>query len=391
MPSNSVDSNILFSTFQHLKGIGPKTERELWKKGIFTWDDFEEDFYDKQLALFNDFAEDSHVSKVQASRQALLQHDADFFASLLPQKEYYRIVLSFYPQTIFLDIETTGLSKYYDYITIVGWSIGGIYNYFIKGDDDSLLKKHLNQAKCIVTFNGSIFDIPFLKQEFKNIKIPKTHVDLRFFSKHAGLSGGQKEIEKKIGLNRPKEIEKVDGKAATVLWYKYRQGNLRALYKLIKYNYLDITGMEAIFDEVVKRITNTNEFKYLYQKSTQGELGKSKTKFKLKIPKESWKQKLEILDSSFKSVTIKDLTTKNQLRIIGLDLTGSEKRASGLCLIDVDTAHTSLLNSDLDIINYTINQKPHLISIDSPLSLPSGRISVHDDDPGEKIRYHASM
>ena len=32
---------ILEYTFQHLAGFGETKERELWKKNIFTWDDFE--------------------------------------------------------------------------------------------------------------------------------------------------------------------------------------------------------------------------------------------------------------------------------------------------------------------------------------------------------------
>jgi uncharacterized protein YprB with RNaseH-like and TPR domain len=41
-----------------------------------------------------------------------------------------------------LDIETTGLSRYYNNITIVGWSIGNKYNVYIKEKMIIALDKH---------------------------------------------------------------------------------------------------------------------------------------------------------------------------------------------------------------------------------------------------------
>jgi predicted nuclease with RNAse H fold/dephospho-CoA kinase len=50
--------------------------------------------------------------------------------------------------------------------------------------------------------------------------------------------------------------------------------------------------------------------------------------------------------------------------------------------LDNDHAITKLLGSDGVIIKETLDSKPNLVSIDSPLSLPVGRVSVSDDDPG---------
>jgi len=81
-----------------------------------------------------------------------------------------------------------------------------------------------------------------------------------------------------------------------------------------------------------------------------------------------------------------DLFPKNRdaLRIVGIDLTGSENRPSGLCLLDGLQATTSSVSDDDSIIANTLAARPHLVSIDSPLSLPKGRVSVSDDDPGRK-------
>jgi len=43
-----------------------------------------------------------------------------------------------------------------------------------------------------------------------------------------------------------------------------------------------------------------------------------------------------------------------------------------------------MISTDADIIEKTIQAKPHLISIDSPLCLPFGRNTVFDDDPARE-------
>jgi uncharacterized protein YprB with RNaseH-like and TPR domain len=42
-------------------------------------------------------------------------------------------------QVVFLDVETTGLSWYYDELTLVGWARDGTYRTYINGDDPSEL------------------------------------------------------------------------------------------------------------------------------------------------------------------------------------------------------------------------------------------------------------
>src|SRR4051812_30950529 len=79
---------------------------------------------------------------------------------------------------LFLDIETTGLSRYYDELTLVGYMLEGRYSVHIKGDDPAPLLEALETADSLVTFNGTLFDVPFLLQTFEDATIPTTHVDL---------------------------------------------------------------------------------------------------------------------------------------------------------------------------------------------------------------------
>lgn len=69
-------------------------------------------------------------------------------------------------------------------------------------------------------------------------------------------------------------------------------------------------------------------------------------------------------------------------KIIGLDLTGSEKRASGWAFLENGHVITKRIKTDAEIIEKITNLNPSLVSIDCPLSLPKGRINVGDDDPG---------
>ena len=70
-------------------------------------------------------------------------------------------------------------------------------------------------------------------------------------------------------------------------------------------------------------------------------------------------------------------------RVIGIDLTGSEQRASGLALLQaVDVgyeAQTMRVKSDSDIEKATIEVAPELVSIDSPLSLPEKPDKIYRD------------
>jgi predicted nuclease with RNAse H fold/dephospho-CoA kinase len=88
------------------------------------------------------------------------------------------------------------------------------------------------------------------------------------------------------------------------------------------------------------------------------------------------------------NISLKDIaysTKFSHIRVVGIDLCGSETRQSGWSLLKGDYVFTQLLKSDADIIAATIDVKPTVVSIDSPLSLPKGRVSVDDDDPGRKV------
>ncbi len=379
---------MLHATFQHLvRGISADKEVALWKKGVLSWEDFERTHVAQQ-SLFTDGIADAY-SPFAAARAALQSEDASFFAKQLGPREQFRIPLALPNRTLFLDIESTGLSRYYDVITLVGWSYQGRYGACIRGQEDSELRAVMEDAQVIVTFNGSLFDIPFIRIGYPDLKIPPAHIDLRFLAKRVNLTGGQKIIEETLGFKRPVEIKDMRGEAAPLLWHRYRRGSLEALKLLIEYNHFDIEGMKFIFDKVVARLLKIQGIPKRIRDGVPRFTSVKKQSVVASLEKDPHAgQAIQIFPYQGPlgpAISLADLfpqRNREELRVVGIDLTGSEARPSGWCLLNGNHATTQTVGSDDDLIAFTMQAKPHLVSIDSPLSLPSGRITVFDDDPG---------
>lgn len=367
------------NSFIHIQGFGSMKELDLWNSGILTWDELT-----KRMSTQLDLFEIGQKNKfLESSIKAFEKGDADFFARGLPTTEFYRIALTFPEDVMFLDIETTGLSKYYDQITLIGWSFLGDFNVYYKGLDTENLISAFEKAKCIVTYNGSLFDVPFIKSEFPDLKIPACHIDLRFFAKRFGYSGGLKKIEKQIGFERSNSIVELSGEFAPVLWHKYKEGSIQALKSLIDYNRFDIDSMKLLLDVCVDKALDNLQSIRPHITPLKFSNHYSKLKFSEK-PRDG-----AILIKKYEGhigtrITLKDLPVYKDMSIVGIDLTGSEERATGWCHLLYDKATTKRINSNADLIEETLKCKPDIISIDSPLSLPKGRTTVFDDDEGRK-------
>ncbi len=355
---------------------------ELWGKGILTWRDFSE-HYPQQLLLLESM---NSPTDVQSSFVAFEQANVSYFSSRIHRHEYYRLALSFPEKVLFLDIETTGLSIYYDIITIVGWSLGNEYGVYINGEDESTLIKKIKEAEIIVTFNGTLFDLKFLRKYIEFIEIPSLHIDLRFFAKRVGLTGGQKSIEEQIGFKRDKNIAGLQGEAAPILWHSYRRGDTDALKRLIEYNHADIEGMKAIFDECVRLTCIKNKIPSKIRPKFHFKKLKSRINWALHSPPagEAGVFVPQYTGSIKPLITYSDLnrlTPLDTFCVAGIDLVSSEKKESGFCLLTGNIAETSRIKSDSELIALIVDSGANLVSIDSPLSIPQGRTTFWDDDP----------
>lgn len=79
------------------------------------------------------------------------------------------------------------------------------------------------------------------------------------------------------------------------------------------------------------------------------------------------------------------MSMRASLIVVGIDLAGSPKRPTGICVLRDLIAETHVALSDEEILDFVQETRPTLIPIDAPLSLPMGRRSVHDRS-GEHLR-----
>jgi len=79
------------------------------------------------------------------------------------------------------------------------------------------------------------------------------------------------------------------------------------------------------------------------------------------------------------------MSPRTLLVVVGVDLAGSPRRPTGLCLLRGLRAETHIAFSDNDILHVVRQARPDLVPIDAPLSLPKGRRTIHDRS-GEHFR-----
>ncbi len=242
---------MLRHTFLHVPGVGSKTELKLWERGIFCWEDYLEN---PGLSGLSRGARLTLDTFIESSLKAVKGGDALFFDQLLPKRENWRVYPEFKDRSVFLDIETTGLGGQGDYITMIGLFNGRDIKTFIRGQNLEEFTTELKNYSVLVTYNGKCFDLPFIKSEFKNFKFTQAHIDLRYFLYRLGYSGGLKQVEADVGIQREKGLKDIDGYLATVLWRKYLEGDERALPVLIRYNIEDIVNLKRLMEFGYNRI-----------------------------------------------------------------------------------------------------------------------------------------
>jgi len=234
---------MLQKTFCHVKGISTDFEKKLWDRGIENWD-----LFIVRISELEDISKnklDKIKNEIELSRKALAENNLQYFKEALPAKEHWR--LSNLGKIGFVDIETTGLNKWSDQMTVLGIYDGVNAEIYVQGKDLQKAKDRLKEFDIVVTFNGKQFDIPFIEHHF-SIKYNFIHLDLRYMLKELGYQGGLKLIEKEIGIRRDSNIQSIDGFEAVSLWYQYKRGNQKALHTLIEYNKQDVVSLKTLLE-----------------------------------------------------------------------------------------------------------------------------------------------
>ena len=172
--------------------------------------------------------------------------DLRYFARNLPARDHWRAWPEFGDAVAYLDIETTGLSLGRDAVTVVGVYDGSARRSFIQGDDLEDLPSALEHAKLLVTFNGSRFDVPFLRKAFPRMALDQIHIDVLHPLRRLGFVGGLKAIEAEMGISRSDETSGLRGFDAIRLWHAYEAGDDEALDLLLAYNMEDAVNLEPL-------------------------------------------------------------------------------------------------------------------------------------------------
>lgn len=230
-------------TFCFLPKVGPGTEAKI-KAACSNWDEF----LNTEFSFLKNKSE--HDDLILKAKAALIEKNSRFFSVVLPSNESWRL-LDHFDKICYVDIETTGLSKDYHQITTMCLYDGNAQNEvktWINGQNmsEESLRAEFSKYDLIVTFNGKMFDVPFINAKFPSVMFDMPHVDLRWVLKRAGYSGGLKKIEKDLGIDRGAELEGVDGFEAVRLWKRYKRGDQAALDLLVRYNQEDVINLKEL-------------------------------------------------------------------------------------------------------------------------------------------------
>ncbi len=148
---------------------------------------------------------------------------------------------------LFLDLETEGLSKERNAITVVGTYAQDRYRAFVQGVNLHRAAEFLQAFPVWVTFGGTHFDLPFLKKHFPELELPVWHIDLRFLFRRLGYRGGLKKLELEFGLFR--KSRGLDGYEAVKLWQRWQRSKDRqALRTLLLYNREDVENLKPLLE-----------------------------------------------------------------------------------------------------------------------------------------------
>lgn len=153
----------------------------------------------------------------------------------------------------YLDIETTGLD-FSQRITVIGIYLeadgeGRMVQLVGDGILPDALHAALEGVEVIYTYNGSRFDLPFIRARLGTDLAAQFHChDLMYDCWSQGLRGGLKKVEMRLGIDR--DSAGISGFDAVRLWYRYQRGDKKALKILLDYNRDDCQNLKVLRDKL---------------------------------------------------------------------------------------------------------------------------------------------
>ena len=171
-------AELIQSTFVHLPRVGPVLERRLWTSGFHEWEQLwraltsgvpaRECVRERQQRLLFDEPMDAAerdfdplttdwIDHLDQSRAALETRDYQFFLDRLRPSDHWRLLPEVIDDALFLDIETTGLSREHHYTTVIGALFRGQFHQWAWPQSPKVLAELVEQAAVVITFNGARF------------------------------------------------------------------------------------------------------------------------------------------------------------------------------------------------------------------------------------------
>lgn len=242
----------ILHTFQLSKGVGPWREKDLWARGILTWDDFTAAA--KKGTVMSKKLDAETLQRIEEARGALEEGDLAKLAGWIPAREHWRLYPRFSDEAAFFDLEADGEQA----ITVGGVMDREGLATFIRGNSLAELPDRLRKSRIWVTFNGAVFDVPVLQHHFADLARPAVHLDLKVVLRKTRQVGGLKEIEERLGLGRPPHLKGVKGMDAIRLWREVHLGHPEALRYLVEYNLYDAINLRALLEWAVNEIALQN-------------------------------------------------------------------------------------------------------------------------------------
>ncbi|MDA7977718.1 MAG: ribonuclease H-like domain-containing protein [Pirellulales bacterium] len=242
------DGTLITEALQHCTGIGPIRLAQLHAAGLRTWSDI---LRCEAQSAFH--WQEQLAKEVRQCAQALAANDVRFFVERLAPQDKWRILGHFFEQTTFFDIETTGLDYDATITVIICWHKGRLHTFIEHENLDDFLDL-LDDITLLASFNGSSFDVPRVLESFHLPELPCPHLDLRWVGYHQGYSGGLKEIAASMRIERPDDLQFVNGDDAVRLWSMWlRHRNANSRQMLIRYCAADVLLLTAVAERLAGR------------------------------------------------------------------------------------------------------------------------------------------
>jgi hypothetical protein len=238
---------MLTSSFILLQGVGLVTERRWWQEGLFDWRSFLDRPSITGLSNHRKIWYDAALREAQSLTEKGHFH---MFGSRLPRREHWRLYDTCRSRAGYLDIETTGASPESGEVTVVGLHREGKTTSLVRGENltTERVQSELDHCDLLVTFFGSVFDVPYLCAKFPDLRFPPLHFDLCFAARRLALRGGLKRIEQEMGIDRSTTISGLNGFDAVRLWFQWRRGDTIARDTLLSYNQADTENLVLLAD-----------------------------------------------------------------------------------------------------------------------------------------------